>query len=129
MPIHVSNRIRKEVLDCTDSATVGLLGISFKENVSDTRNSPTVDLLQTLTSTDVSVIVYDPLVDENFGAKQAKTLDELLEVSDIIVLCVGHDLIIKDLERCDLTEKVFVDPRSLMPKMKTKVKKYVGLSV
>ncbi|TFH01214.1 MAG: hypothetical protein E4H14_18825, partial [Candidatus Thorarchaeota archaeon] len=126
---HVSQRIRKEVLDCTDKATVGLLGISFKENVSDTRNSPTVELLQALTSTDVSVIVYDPLVDEGFGAKQAETMDELLKVSDIIVLCVGHDQIVKELAGQDLTEKVFVDPRNLMPKMKGNVKKYVGLSV
>ncbi len=129
MPLHVSKRIRKEVLDCTDKATVGLLGISFKENVSDTRNSPTVELLQSLTSTDVSVIVYDPLADESFGAKQAKSLDELLDASDIVVLCVGHDLIVKDLKNRDLKEKVFVDPRNLMPIMKTKVKKYVGLSV
>jgi UDP-N-acetyl-D-mannosaminuronic acid dehydrogenase len=129
MPWHVSKRIRKEVLECTDKATVGLLGISFKENVSDTRNSPTVDLLQSLTSTDVSVIVYDPLVDEGFGAKQAETLEDLLSVSDIVVLCVGHDMIIKELDKHNLKEKVFVDPRSLMPSMKSKVKKYVGLSV
>ena len=129
MPLHVAHRIRKEVLDCTDEATVGLLGLSFKENVSDIRNSPTVELLQSLTSTDVSVIVYDPLVNEGFGAKEAETLDELLEASDIVVLCVGHDLIVKDLKTKDLREKVFVDPRSLMPEMKTKVKKYVGLSV
>ena len=129
MPMHVSQRIRKEVLDCTDKATVGLLGISFKENVSDTRNSPTVELLQALTSTDVSVIVYDPLVDESFGAKQANSMEELLKVSDIIVLCVGHDQIVKELAGKDLIEKVFVDPRNLMPKMKGKVKKYVGLSV
>jgi UDP-N-acetyl-D-mannosaminuronic acid dehydrogenase len=129
MPWHVSKRIREEVLDCTEKATVGLLGISFKENVSDTRNSPTVELLQALTSTDVSVVVYDPLVDESFGAKKAESMDDLLTVSDIIVLCVGHDQIIKELAGQDLTEKVFVDPRSLMPKMKSKVKKYVGLSV
>jgi len=129
MPWHVSKRIREEVLDYDKEATVGLLGISFKENVSDTRNSPSVELLQALTSTDVSVIVYDPLVDEGFGAKQADTLAGLLGVSDIVVLCVGHNLIVKELEEQDLREKVFVDPRSLMPEMKGKVKKYVGLSV
>ncbi|MGY5871680.1 MAG: nucleotide sugar dehydrogenase [Candidatus Thorarchaeota archaeon] len=129
MPWHVSKRIREEVLDCTDKATVGLLGLSFKENVSDTRNSPTIELLQALTSTDVDVIVYDPLVDEGFGAKQADSLEDLLKVSDIIVLCVGHDQIIKELETLSLAEKVFVDPRSLLPKMRDKVKKYVGLSV
>ncbi|MHA1389620.1 MAG: nucleotide sugar dehydrogenase [Candidatus Thorarchaeota archaeon] len=129
MPWHVSKRIRDEVLDSTDKASVGLLGIAFKENVSDTRNSPTVELLQALMSTDVDVTIYDPLVKETFGAKQAESLKDLLSVSDIIVLCVGHDLIIKEMKTLNLGEKVFVDPRSLMPEMKGKVKKYVGLSV
>ena len=129
MPWHISKRIREEVLDCTDKATVGLLGLTFKENISDTRNSPTLELLQVLTSTDVDVIVYDPLVDEGFGAKQADSMDELLKISDIVVLCVGHDQIIKELETQNLAEKVFVDPRNLLPKMRGKVKKYVGLSI
>ncbi len=129
MPWHVAKRIREIVLDCTAKATVGLLGLAYKENVSDTRNSPTVELLQALTSTDVDVIVYDPLVDEGFGAKQADSMDELLKISDIVVLCVGHNQIIKDLETSDLAEKVFVDPRNLLPKMRSKVKKYVGLSI
>jgi UDP-N-acetyl-D-mannosaminuronic acid dehydrogenase len=129
MPWHVSKRIREEVLDNTDNASVGLLGIAFKENVSDTRNSPTVELLQALMSTDVDVVVYDPLVNESFGAKQVESLHELLNVSDIIVLCVGHDLIIKELNTLNLGKKVFVDPRNLMPEMRGKAKKYVGLSI
>jgi len=129
MPGHVAKRIGEEVLDCTGKATVGLLGLAYKENVSDTRNSPTVELLQALTSTDVDVIVYDPLVDESFGAKQVDSMEDLLEISDIVVLCVGHDEILKELETRDLAEKVFVDPRNLLPKMRSKVKKYVGLSV
>ncbi len=129
MPWHVAKRVREEVLDCTAKATVGLLGLAYKENVSDTRNSPTVELLQALTSTDIDVIVYDPLVDEGFGAKQADSMDELLKISDIVVLCVGHNQIIKELEKQNLAEKVFVDPRNLLPKMRGKVKKYVGLSV
>jgi len=129
MPWHVAKRIREIVLDCTTKATVGLLGLAYKENVSDTRNSPTVELLQALTSTDVDVVVYDPLVDEGFGAKQAGSMEDLLKISDIVVLCVGHDQIIKELETSDLAEKVFVDPRNLLPKMRSKVKKYVGLSV
>jgi len=129
MPGHVAKRIGEEVLDCTGKATVGLLGLAYKENVSDTRNSPTVELLQVLTSTDVDVIVYDPLVDESFGAKQVDSMEDLLEISDIVVLCVGHDEILKELETRDLAEKVFVDPRNLLPKMRSKVKKYVGLSV
>ena len=129
MPGHVSKRIRDEVLNMADKATVGLLGLAFKENVSDTRNSPTVELLQSLTSTDVDVVVYDPLVNEGYGAKQASSMDELIGDSDIIVLCVGHEQIIMELQESDLSEKVFVDPRNMMPGIRNRVKRYVGLSV
>ena len=129
MPGHVSKRIREETLETSEEATVGLLGLAFKENVSDTRNSPTVELLQTLTSTDVNVIVYDPLVDESYGARRTESMKEFLETSDIIVLCVGHDQIVKELQESDLSEKIFFDPRNMMPNLRQRVKKYIGLSV
>ncbi|MHA1944386.1 MAG: hypothetical protein ACW96M_08325, partial [Candidatus Thorarchaeota archaeon] len=49
MPAHVSKRIVGEVLSRKETATVGLLGLAFKENVSDTRNSPTVDVCRAQT--------------------------------------------------------------------------------
>ena len=82
-----------------------------------------------LTSSDVDVFVYDPLVRENYGGKKVDSLDDLLELTDILVLCVGHDRVLNELESRDLSEKVFVDPRNLLPEMKSKAKKYVGLSV
>ncbi|MGY5852291.1 MAG: nucleotide sugar dehydrogenase [Candidatus Thorarchaeota archaeon] len=129
MPTHVANRIREEVLLEKQSSTVGLLGLAFKENVSYTRNSPTVDLLKSLISAGINVIAYDPLVKEAFGAKNAKTLDELLDESDIVVMCVGHGQILEELKTKDLSKKVFFDPRHLVRDLKTKVKRYIGLSV
>ncbi|MFX1484444.1 MAG: nucleotide sugar dehydrogenase [Promethearchaeota archaeon] len=135
MPSHVAKRILDEVMTRQELTTVGLLGLSFKENVSDTRNSPTVDLLTTidlmasLRSTEVNVIVYDPLVRESFGAKRAENMDDFLKSSEIVVMCVGHTQILDELKSKDLSEKVFFDPRNMMPELKSKVKKYVGLSV
>lgn len=129
MPLHVSKRIREEALKTTERTTVGLLGLAFKENVSDTRNSPTVELLQELTSTDIDVMVYDPLIDEGYGARVAETLEDLLEASDIVVLCVGHDQILDGLLKSDLSEKIFFDPRNMVPNLRDRVKKYLGLSV
>lgn len=129
MPSHVANIIQSEVLTEKVRATVGLLGLAFKENVSDTRNSPTVELLKILRSADIDVVVYDPLVGEAFGAKKAEDLDDLLTSASIVVMCVGHQQIIAELALKDLSNKVFFDPRNMMPELKTKVKKYVGLSV
>jgi UDP-N-acetyl-D-mannosaminuronic acid dehydrogenase len=129
MPSHVAEKIRSEVLAEKQVATVGLLGLAYKENVSDTRHSPTVELLKLLTSTDIDVTVYDPLVSESFGAKKAESIDELLESSTIVVMCVGHQQIIEELASRDLSDKFFFDPRNMMPDLKTKTKKYVGLTV
>ncbi len=129
MPAHVAQGINDEVLMHKPRATVGLLGLAFKENVSDTRNSPSVELLKTLTSADVDVVVYDPLVRESFGAKMADGLDDLLESSNIVVLCVGHQQILEEMKSRDLSEKIFFDPRNMMPDLRNKVKKYVGLTV
>ena len=97
--------------------------------MSDTRNSPTVELLKTLTSTDVDVTVYDPLVNESFGAKRAESLEELLKTSSIVVMCVGHKQILEEMKSQDLSDKIFFDPRNMMPELKNKAKKYVGLTV
>ncbi len=129
MPTHVSKRIQEEVLTRKVRATVGLLGLAFKENVSDTRNSPTVELLKSLTSFDIKVIVYDPLVAESFGAKKVDSIDDFLTSSDIVVMCVGHKQILNELKGKNLSDKVFFDPRNMMPELRSKVKKYVGLSV
>ena len=129
MPAHVSERIVGEVLSRKETAEVGLLGLAFKENVSDTRNSPSVELLKLLISSLQDVMVYDPLVAESFGAKKADDIDDLLKSSKIIVMCVGHDQILNELKSKDLSEKVFYDPRNIIPELKSKVEKYVGLSV
>lgn len=129
MPTHVAVRIKDEVMTRKETTKVGLLGLAFKENVSDTRNSPTVELLKSLTSADIDVIVYDPLVADSFGARRAKDMDDFLKSSDIVVMCVGHDQIRDELKSKDLTDKVFFDPRHLLPELKPGVKKYIGLSV
>jgi UDP-N-acetyl-D-mannosaminuronic acid dehydrogenase len=128
MPKYVSKRIRREVLETGERSPVGLLGLAFKENISDTRNSPTVDLLDLLLSTDIEVIVYDPLIGKYPGAQLATSIENLIEASSILVLCVGHKSIIDDLARADLERITLFDPRNLVPAMRTKVKKYVGLS-
>ena len=129
LPLHVANKIGAEVLSEKQNTTVGILGLAFKENVSDTRNSPSIELLTILTSTDIDVVVYDPLVKDSFGVKKADNLDEILDMSSIIVLCVGHQKIIKELKEKDLSGKILFDPRNLLQDLKSKVRKYVGLTV
>jgi nucleotide sugar dehydrogenase len=129
MPAHVSKKIREVVLDMSLRATIGVLGLSFKPNVSDTRNSPALDLIKLLGSTGMEVVVYDPMIPEKFGDRRAESMDEVLAMCDVLVLGAAHQLLRDELHRKDLSQKVFVDPHGTMVDMVTQVKKYIGLSI
>ncbi len=129
MPAHVSKRIREIVLDLSLKSTVGILGVSFKPNVSDTRNSPSLDLINLLWSTGMEVIVYDPLVDQKFGDRSAESLDDILQACEIVVLGAAHTVLLDELRKKDLSKTVFVDPPGNASDLRDRVKKYVGLSV
>ncbi|MFX1440648.1 MAG: nucleotide sugar dehydrogenase [Promethearchaeota archaeon] len=129
MPAHVSKRIRDLVLDLSLKSTVGILGVSFKPNVSDTRNSPSLDLINLLWSTGIEVVVYDPLVEQKVGDRKVDSIDEVLQSCDIIVLGAAHDLLLKEMEEKDLSGIVLVDPSGVALEFESHVRKYVGLSI
>ncbi|MFW9800854.1 MAG: nucleotide sugar dehydrogenase, partial [Candidatus Thorarchaeota archaeon] len=129
MPAHVSKRIRDAILDLSLKPTVGLLGVSFKPNVSDTRNSPSLELIKLLWATGIEVVVYDPLVDKEHGDRTVNSLSEILASCDILVLGAAHDVLIEELGARSLDETVLVDPAGKVPHLSDKVRRYVGLSI
>ncbi len=129
MPAHVFDRIRQinhEILSL--KRVVGVLGLSFKPNISDTRNSPSVELIRLLIDAGIDVVVYDPYVDRDFGARRAESLDDLLNICEVVVIGAGHDVIIEQLRESDLDEKVVIDPNNVIPDIQGRVKLYLGIS-
>ncbi|MGD0024276.1 MAG: nucleotide sugar dehydrogenase [Xanthobacteraceae bacterium] len=73
---------------------VTILGMTFKENVPDTRNSKVADIVSELRSFDLAVQVHDPLansqeVQQEYGI--ALTTMEALRPADAVILAVAHD--------------------------------------
>ena len=73
---------------------VTILGITFKENVPDIRNSRVIDIVRELRSFGVTVQVADPLADaaaveHEYGL--ALTTLEALQPADAVILAVAHD--------------------------------------
>ena len=73
---------------------VTVLGLTFKENVVDIRNSQVVDMIRELQSFGLTVQVHDPLADaatamQEYGLRLLQERD--LVPADAIVLAVGHD--------------------------------------
>jgi len=72
--------------------TVTLLGLAFKENVRDLRNTRVIDIIQVLKQNGVQVQVHDPLVDaqEVWQEHQLVLQTEPLPVAQGIILAVAH---------------------------------------
>lgn len=76
------------------NSNVGILGITFKENCPDIRNSKIVDLIKELESWHINTLVHDPIADK----KEVKSVLKI-ELSDLdkfsnldaLVIAVKHD--------------------------------------
>ena len=77
-----------------NGAKVGVLGVAFKPNVRDTRNSPAGDIIALLAERGADVRFHDPHVAEFRGGDgttlQGADLGELLEWADAIVVVTAH---------------------------------------
>lgn len=75
-------------------ARVAILGLTFKENVPDLRNSKVIDVITELVDFGVTVLVHDPLADSDEAMAEygvaLQPLEELSEL-DALILAVGHN--------------------------------------
>ena len=76
-------------------ARVGILGLTFKEDCADLRNSRVINIIEELTSYSVAPMVHDPLADpedaRSFFNIRLTPLEEMVDL-DAIVIAVGHQL-------------------------------------
>lgn len=117
MPDFVLNRIyeimKKEGL--TDITRVGLYGLTYKENVDDMRESPSLQLLESQERhLATGLKVYDPFIVDDVVANQYHSLDSFLDAVDFVVLMVGHDEIKQNLDK--LAGKIVLDTRNICKK-------------
>lgn len=115
---------------------VAILGLTFKENCPDIRNSKVEDIILRLKEFQVQLIVVDPWADEKDTMKEyAVTLTRLEEVKnvDCVILAVAHKefkaLDLEDIDRMyksDLNdeEKVLIDVKSILDIKQVKQKRY-----
>lgn len=115
MPDFVLNRIYEIMKgnDITDICKVGLYGLTYKENVDDMRESPTLQMLESMDRhlCGEQVKVYDPFVEEDVIPNQMHDLNEFIEAVDLVVLLVGHDEIKQNMDK--LKGKLILDTRNI----------------
>lgn len=117
MPDFVLQRIFDIMKECnmTDISRVGLYGLTYKENVDDMRESPTLQLLESQERHLAKGLkVYDPYVTKDEVENQYHDLDSFLEACDFIVIMVGHDEIRANINK--LSNKIVLDTRKVCEK-------------
>ena len=106
MAIFIANKVIKLLISKNHVITnskVLILGITFKENCSDIRNSKVIDIVNELLQFNMNVDVYDPKADKQqvFNEFGINLIDSITEKYEAIVLTVPHkeffDLNIKSL--------------------------------
>lgn len=116
MPDYVLQRVSEIMRErgIKDASRVGFYGMTYKENVDDTRESPTLQLLDSLERHLCSgvVKVYDPFVKRNLVEGQMRSLSDFLNSVDLVVIMVAHDEITSNAEL--LKGKVVFDTRNCM---------------
>lgn len=77
-----------------NGARIGVLGLTFKENCSDIRNTKVIDIIRELNSFHACVMLHDPRADKH-ATKKEYALDltswEELQELDALILAVAHD--------------------------------------
>lgn len=115
MPDFVLERIHDIMKqnNMTDVSRVGFYGLTYKENVDDMRESPTLQMLNSMEKHLCGnlVKVYDPYITEDVVPNQYHDLDAFLKDIDFIVLLVGHDEIKENMSK--IQDKVILDTRMI----------------
>ncbi len=115
MPEFVLERVHDIMKEnnMTDVSRVGLYGLTYKENVDDMRESPTLQMLESMEKHLCGnlVKVYDPYITKDVVPNQMHDLDEFLNSVDLVVLLVGHNEIKENMDK--LKGKVILDTRNI----------------
>ncbi len=114
MPDFVLNRIHEIMKEngLADIARVGLYGLTYKENVDDMRESPTLQLLESQERhLAPGLKVYDPFIAHDVVANQYHDLDAFLQAVDLVVIMVKHDEIKGQMNK--LAGKIVLDCQNI----------------
>lgn len=114
-PDFVLNRIYEIMKQngLTDVKRVGLYGLTYKENVDDMRESPTLQLLESQERhLATGLKVYDPFITKDVVANQYHDLNTFLNDVDMVVIMVKHNEIKKNVDK--LNGKVILDCHNII---------------
>jgi len=119
MPFHVAQWVAEalsSVGKSTNGSTVLLVGVAYKEDVADMRESPSLKVIQLLTEHGADISYHDPFVRrleiEGMEYKSVPLDRTIIEEADCIVILTAHSSL--DLELLESAKAPVVDTRNLL---------------
>ena len=116
MPEYVLAKVAKIMKEkgMTDYKRVGLYGLTYKENVDDFRESPTLQILEHQESHLAEPLkVFDPWIKKDIVENQYHDFNKFLEEVDLVVIMVKHDHIKENWDK--IKGKVILDCHNICP--------------
>ncbi len=128
MPKHIAELTLKSLAslgklqNSTGKPKVLILGLTFKENVKDSRNSKVVDIINELKKSNIDVVAYDPMVSPETAEKVfgvANIPFSKIKKADAVILATAHNSfkgITLDSLAGIMEKPVLIDARSFFDK-------------
>lgn len=89
-PRFIVNKI-DEILKGNKELTIGVLGLAYKPDIDDLRESPAMEIAEILRDKGYKVVACEPNVDsKEVNGFELYSFDEILEKADYLVLAQGH---------------------------------------
>ncbi len=120
MPHHVVGKIADALNDDSKplrGSQILILGVAYKPNVGDTRESPALDIIHLLSEKGVAISYHDPYAEslehEGLDLVSIPLTDAALEAADCVVVVADHQLF--DWDRIGDRARLVVDTRNALP--------------
>lgn len=129
MPRYTVEKLIKALSEANKNiknSKIGILGLSYKGNIGDLRESPAIEIREILNEMGVEIYVSEPYCNKNskeFKEYNLNTTEEVLEKSDAVIIASNHDEFrdIKDWKNV----KIIIDGRNFLDKSQINPEKIV----
>jgi UDP-N-acetyl-D-glucosamine/UDP-N-acetyl-D-galactosamine dehydrogenase len=132
MSLYVVDRLTKAMKDRKiniSNSNVLIMGLTFKENCPDTRNTKVIDIINNLRKLNINLDVCDPLADKKAVSSEfnLRLIDKPLKNKyDVIIIAVAHNqfksIKFKSLQELCKQRSIIFDLKNIFPNNKKTIK-------
>lgn len=112
-PKFVLERLKQimEKNNISDFSKVGIYGLTYKDNVDDIRESPTLQMIEFMGEEYKKIKFYDPYIKREIVENQYKDFEEFIKDIEIIVIMNSHNEIKENVEK--IKNKIILDTKNI----------------